>query len=494
MKQLVRTAILGTAQVAASPADETGTPADALVAEVNGLDRERAILLRAGVFAIMRRAGRVLAAGRQTLPAAPAETLRRPNEKVAHALESLFVGGETAVLEEALERMARARMRLPEELLPMALSQAMPSLRQRLRPVLGERGVWLSRLRESWAWARGLAASDAELPRDLDERWADGTSQERAALLAAALRLSPDVARKLVAASWKQEKAEQRLEWLEIFEQGPIAADEPWLTAALSDRSGHVRVKAARLLWRLPGSEVARRARERVDALVRARPRVSIEFPPEAFDPAWEKEGIVETPPHGVGRRQWWLAQMIAAVPPTHLAERFALAPAALVDVLLEHELGTPVIDGITTAALRDDARDWFAPLWDAWANIESHAALSEQPLLRLTARLSHEEIEPRALGLLERDARPDLLAAVARPWPARVAQAFLARLGAARPDWIPLLPVAALALPVELVPDLFAIPESSGDDAAHHVFLRAFDSFQSTLAARRDLAKEIAS
>jgi hypothetical protein len=512
MSELVRTAILGTDQVPASPADETGTSADALVSAVGAIERERALLLRAGALAVMRRAGRVIPVGVRSSAPAPAEILRRPNEKAVHVLESLLEGGDPAVLEEALERMALARMRLPEELLPVALSKTAPGLRKRLRPVLGERGVWLSHLRDGWSWARGPAAGDAELPPNLNELWAEGTSQERAALLAAALRLDPDLARKLVAGSWTKEKAEQRLDWLELFEHALTEADEPWLAGALSDRSTHVRVKAARLLWRLPNSEVARRARERVDALVSlapaaggmlgklrklasgGRPSVSIELPPEAFDAAWEKEGIVETPPQGVGRRQWWLAQMVAAVPATHLVGRLGLSPEALVAVFVEHELGAAVIDGVTTAALRDDARDWFAPLWDGWVELEARAALSEQPLQRLTARLSAEDVEPRALRLLEKGDRPDLLAAVARPWQERLSRAFLARLGSVRPEWSPLLPVAALALPVELVPELVAIPESSGDDVAHQIFLRAFDQFQSTLAVRRALAKEIAS
>jgi hypothetical protein len=517
MSDFARTAIVGTGQVAASPADDTGTSADALVSAVGGLDRERAFLLRAGALAVMRRAGRVVSAEPRSLAPAPAETLRRPSEKLADMLEPLLRDGGGAiggggVLEETLELMARARIRLPEELLPAALWETAPALRRRIKPVLGERGVWLSRLREAWSWARSPLADGDELPADLKERWADGTNQERAVLLESALRSAPDVARMLVAEGWKQEKAEQRLEWLEMFEKHVAAQDEPWLTGALSDRSAHVRVQAARLLWRLPESDVARRARERADTLVSpasaaggmlgklkklaggGRPKIAIELPPETFDAAWEKEGIVETPPQGVGRRQWWLAQMIAAVPATHVVERLGVSVESFVETMVEHELGAPVLDGITTAALRDGARDWFAPLWDAWAKLEARAALSEQPLRHLTARLSPDEIEPRARLVLEKGERTDLLAAIPRPWPRRLAQAFLARLGSARPEWTPLLSVAALALPVELVPDVIALPESNAEDVTHQIFLRAFDQFQSTLAVRRGIAKEIAS
>src|SRR5262249_31456873 len=156
----------------------------------------------------------------------------------------------------------------------------------------------------------------------------------------------------------------------------------------------------------------------------------------------------------------------------------------------VEHELGGPLMDGVTTAALRDDAKGWFAPLWDGWTTIEAPAVLSERALDRLTSRLSPEEVEPRALGLLEKGDRPDLLAAVRRPWPDRLSRAFLARLGSARPEWTYVLPVAALALPVDLVPEIIALPEANADDAAHQIFLRAFDQFQSTLATRRAFAK----
>ena len=509
MTDLLRTAIVGTAQAAASTVDAGGA-ADDLVARLGPLERERALLLRAGAHALLRRAARVPATGVPAGDAAGEESLRLPSPRAAALLRELLDEDEGELLMEALARMERACLRLPEELLPKALGKAAPALRERLRPVLGARGAWLARLRPAWAWGIGQPSTEA-LPADVEARFAEGTQAERAALLAATRRLDPPLARKLVETGWKQEKAEQRLAWIEVLGADLSSDDEPLVTSLLADRSAQVRTAAARLLWRLPESELSRRLRARVDALVAHRPpsggvlsrikslvraaslgSLEITLPAETFDAAWEREGIVESAPAAAGRRQFWLAQMISAVPPSHFAERFQLAPAELLAVAGAHDLGSVLLDGWTAAALRYAARDWYAPLWDGWRASKARPMLVEQPLLALTERLSPAEAGPRALALLESDDANAVLARVPRPWSERLSRASLAHLGAVRPSWISLLPVAAFAIPPELLPDDVAIPDVAPDDYTARAALRALERFLTVARTRRAIHQEI--
>jgi len=57
-------------------------------------------------------------------------------------------------------------------------------------------------------------------------------------------------------------------------------------------------------------------------------PRVEVQLPPEAFDPAWGRDAIVEKPAAGIGRRQWWLSQMLRRVPPAHWSAKWHISPA----------------------------------------------------------------------------------------------------------------------------------------------------------------------
>lgn len=490
-----RVAILGTGQTAASDAELTATAVDPLVAQLASDDRERAFLLRAGGLALLERAARPASRGVRRPEPANDETLRPSGEKLAEILAGLFDATREALLVDTLEQMTKARMRLPEELLPAALSLRDPSLRSKILPVLGERGTWLARMRADWAWARSGGMTTDMLPTDVRSRWEDAGAAERRLLLQNVRDIDPDLARSLAESSWKQEKADQRLRWLEVFETNLSRNDEEFLGAATSDRSALVRVAAARLLWQLPESELARRARARVESLVSVGTQtpfaLAIELPPETFDPMWERDGIVEAAPQGVGRRQWWLAQMLSAVHPDHWCSRFGVRATDIVTAAAAHDLDETILDGLTTAALRHRADGWYAALYDA-AERPQKPRLTNDPAAALAPRLAPAEAQPRMLATLH-GGRLDLLPLFSRPWPHGFAKTFVAALSAYRAGWGFLLPVAALAIPVDLLPSSLPIPDVPDNDHATNAWLRSFDEFLSIANTRQIIAKEVA-
>jgi hypothetical protein len=378
---------------------------------------------------------------------------------------------------------------------------------------LGERGRWLARRRPEWAWALEASSGESVLPADLDQRWAEGTVAERQALLALTHRLAPARARQLVAESWKQEKAEQRLAWLKVLEANVTAEDESLLVSMLSDRSALVRLAAARLLWLLPESELARRIRARVEGLlelessggmlsklksaVGARPARTLraKLPPEKYEPTWEKDGIVEKPSEGGGRRQFWLTQMVAAVPPAHWTTRWGVSPCDLVALVREHELSDALLDGFTSAAIRHDAREWYTPLWDAWNVASCRPLFSEDPEHALLLRLVPEDAEPRLIKLLDVARKVYLVASVPGPWPEKLSKLVLDGMTELRCEWTELLPHAALVIPVELLPMQVSAPVLSNEnDYTGRAYLRALERFQTIAALRQSVAREIAS
>src|SRR5687768_10079568 len=149
MSELLRMAILGTGQTA-GPVPASETAADALVAKLGleaSRDRERELLLQAGASFVLRRAGMIAERWpeEELIAEAPGEERRRASARLSDLLRSMLLGEMNDILEEALAGMDRARIRLPEELLPLALDQRGRELRERLLGALGERGRFLAR-------------------------------------------------------------------------------------------------------------------------------------------------------------------------------------------------------------------------------------------------------------------------------------------------------------------------------------------------------------
>jgi hypothetical protein len=489
MSELLREAILGTAHTGA----REPSAADRLVSKVQGLDRERALLLCAATEALTRRAARVLPQRRPQLPPAEAET-EPPSSLQLTAAVRAQLEQDDDLLAETLTRMARASVRLAPELLPLALDQTSPRLRQLLRPLLGRRGAWLARQRPEWAWA--LVAGEGALPADFERRWSEANAAERRQLFALMRQEDPSRGRELAAEAWRQERAEQRAAFAEAFAINLQPADQTFLSSLLEDRSALVQRIAARLLWRLPGSEVAARMRARACAHVGFVPERcvwNVNLPPEPLDPSWLRDGITEQPPAScpLGQRQWWLQQLVAAVPCATWQASSLATPQQLAAAAATHEFGGALLDGMTRAALQFDERTWFAPLWDAWAKSDLDGAVTPEPRIVLSRKLSAQEVAARAPQLVSEDKLRVLLEYLPRPWPEALALRVLAAISELRVSFREVIPVAALAIPVALLPDAVPLPESTQVEYPLRAFVRALADFQEVAALRRSIAAE---
>src|SRR4051812_30902698 len=357
---LLRAALLGTGREPSPPAD----PRLEMLLPESGLTAERRVLLLAGIDAVRRRAG-YRPAQRAQPTRAPEETRPACSKKVAEVLGRLVPGEETLLL-EAAGLLARAGQRVRPELLLSVLSNITgPELRDAFRPLLGERGAWLSQFRADFRWAAPPAVSKLDAAK-AKEIWTEGSYPERRALISRLRAEDPAAARALVESSWKEEKAEQRAGLIELMVIGLGAADEPFLESVLDDRSAQVRAAAAPLLARIEGSAFAARMEERVDAMLGPSLPLRISLPRD-LDAAWQRDGVPRNPPRGTGAKAFWLESTVALVRPRHHERRFSATPAKIVAAAARNDEPLALLRGLTEATDLFHDPAWAAALFDVW-------------------------------------------------------------------------------------------------------------------------------
>lgn len=381
---VVQAALLGSARAAGARAD---APPDVtgLLAAVDARGEapaERRLLAHAAVLSAYVRAGRLPA--RLTTPLddpAPPSEADAPvcPPAAARLLATLLAGDPRDVLPEWLARAAAGGWRAPAPLLPalLDLARGAPALQPGVVEVLGARGRWLALRNPEWTWAAGASSETARAT------WETGAPPARAAALAVLRRDDAAAARALLAESWRSEGAAGRARLLGALETALGPDDEPFLEEALDDRSREVRAVAAGLLASLPGSALVARMTARVRDALRHEPggllrraRLVVALP-DAPDAAAVRDGVLPAPPPGVGERAWWLAQLVAAVPPSTWSAAWGIGAERIVTLLRDDEWAQPLADGWARAALRHGDAEWADALLRANVLVDRHARLA---------------------------------------------------------------------------------------------------------------------
>ena len=371
---VLKTALLGTGR-AALP---TAPPADAALAQSlasigDGPPEDRLFAL-AAVLSAYESCGRTSpitdAVPAVAAPDRRAECSAKAGSLLRQLLDMTDTPGKKRLLLDWLNAAAGAGKRPPHDTLPELLEYARGhrACRQIVVDAVDQRGAWLMSLAPWWQFA----SAEGDNPADV---WSTGNKEQRATALRRLRETDPAAARELVESTWKVDGADERTSFVEILRVNLSAADEPFLESALDDRSKLVKAAAADLLSRLPSSALVQRMTDRATPLLVFTPpekggllkrgksaAVDVVLPPETFDATWARDGVIEKPDGRVGKRQWWLRQLLAAVPPSHWAKTWNLPAAdAIAAVAGDHrEL---VLDAWTDAAERHREVDWLEPL-----------------------------------------------------------------------------------------------------------------------------------
>lgn len=376
---ILSSALIGTERrpFTPQPGDDA---AGALIGGLDSSDGERALLGAAAIAAQYQRAGSLPGKSAKKLPEpAPDETLPRVSPASAQHLMTMHNGRYTGVLLEWLEAAAGAGKRAPEESLPalLGIGAKNATLRGPIASVIGERGRWLGGLNKAWSYAAGGE----------DDDWQTAGTETRLALLRALRASDPEAARGLVETTWDSERAEDRVEFITCFATGLSANDEPLLERCLDDRSSKVRLAAAQMLARLPGSQLSERMIARAGAAVvlgkGARPQISVTLP-EMLDEATRRDGIEDVTLSlsgaSFGEKSAWLLQMISLTPPEYWCERFGKSPQDLLaSAARTDEWAMLLMHGWHRAARLHGATDWLMALMSP-GYVASPESLSDLP------------------------------------------------------------------------------------------------------------------
>jgi hypothetical protein len=468
--ELVSTALVGTERrQLPGGADGWSRPAG---------DPEATLLDRAAIEVARRRAGRT--AGRaEPLPPARDEHLPRVGRAAAQRLARMLGGDHATLLPEWLDAVAARGLRAPEHLLPDLLQRGRSerSARPAIAAVAGARGTWLARLNPEWAY---LLAEAGDQPLDRGV-WELGGSAERRGWLASLRARDPDTARQALAATWPSEALPDRLAFLWSLQEGLSPADEPFLEAALDDRRREVRLAAADLLGRLPGSALSRRMARRALACLRRQrlPRDELVVEPlTECDREMERDGVQRRPPGGTGERAWWLIQLVARAPLDTWIGWLGETPAEVVGLAC-HDWGPVVQEGWVRAAIAQRDPRWAAALAEGGASVGLLAVLP--PAER--ARLATPRI--RAVPRLEPQVA-ELLHGLPGPWTGELAEAVLDKIATAKPD-NPFLESLCHNAAERLAPGLYRrVPALRPEP--HRAVIR----LGATLRFRHDMLKEL--
>src|SRR5262249_29284633 len=367
MDPIVTAALIGTAQ---RSTDDTPTApeVDTLIAALPEGEAERALLLRAGAWAVYKQAGLIANEALEAAAAALEERLQPCSPAAANLLRLLIGGQNNELLPEMLGRMRAAGLRLPFDLLPVALGIRNNEYRAALAPVLGERGRWLAQFNNVWSWVgQTLADISGSLPDAAETIWQEGTAGQRVEVLRRLRAVDPAKARQWLEPVWRREKAEVRADLLGALEVGLSPDDEPLLEAALDDKAERVRAIASPLLLRLPTSALAGRMRERAEAALTYANGTLDAAPLTAVDKGWARDGLTEKAPSGTGERGFWLGQALERVPPSHWERRFGATPEALLTATAGSKWRITIAESWSKATTRFGETAWAVLLWQFW-------------------------------------------------------------------------------------------------------------------------------
>ncbi|WP_405553410.1 DUF5691 domain-containing protein [Streptomyces sp. NBC_01171] len=520
---LLTTALLGT--------DRRPLPVDPAGREVPA-----ALLDAAAVAAVRRRAGlRPGRAGTRPEPA-PADTRPALPPAAAHRLTLLLADrpgggggrrGSTPDLTELLPQWLAAANAHGYAAPPQAVPALLDAARARtdLRPAAlefaGARALWLARLNPDWRFAqRSASGGTSALPGAEDDAgvrrlWQEGLFAERVALLTALRARTPSAARELLVETWAQERAEDRLMFLDSLRAGLSADDEPFLEQALGDRSRNVRATAAELLSTLPGSALAARMAKRAATCVAldhtgSTAAIVVEAP-TACDPEMERDGVTARPPAGRGERSWWLGQLVESASldtwPDRLGGR---TPEQIVALPVTDDWQGELHAAWCRAAVRQRDARWARALLGSPSAPEAGGpgAVSLADRAKLLAALEADERATWVAGFIAGHGLSEafqLLGVCALPWTAPLGRAVVDALDIAREagsypwSFSGVMGLAERCLdPAETarLDSLLAVPDEREDASpgAGGYWAEAFQRLATTLRLRAAMVRELAS
>lgn len=379
-------------------------------------------------------------AGGEATAEASAEDPRPLLPGATSARLTALVASRAEILPEYLAAAARTGFRAPAELLPPLFDYARGSIsvRASLMTLAGPRGTWLARQNQQWShFTRYAAAPDPEA-------WESDKPHERIGYITWFRGKDPEAARRLIEEAWEQpgQLAETRAAFVEALHIGLAPDDEPFLEAALDDRSRQVRAEAVRLLSALPESAFAGRMAVRLErwaevTVLDGAPQLRLRDEPAMDDPAALRDGLGEGWIQTEDERRlakmqpaYWFEDLIASAPLGWWGRQYAVTPQELLRATSGHRWEADASHrGWRSATLRQRDPDWAEAFCAVNAAGDMLELISDEAAERWALRTIADHRSQYSIH-----SAPIILSRLGRPWPDAACEALLAAI----PEYLP--------------------------------------------------------
>lgn len=386
-KKITEIALLGTKRSRPLEILPSKDPLHQLVRQVPNETIEMNLLLQAAVLTLHEQNGRLPEQIRVPLPPLP-QAEKRPSapQAVITYLDDVLYGPHVTLLADYLAALDQAGFRIPRQYLPNLLDKGVKTVK--LRPVLlrliGNQGRWLAHQNPAWAYA----APDIYTWQGLLRYWDEHDIVKRKVLLSQLRENNPELGRKILANFWRSSTDVDRQQLINVLETNLTMADEPFLEAALDDRSHLVRRKAVDLLAGLPGSRHSQRMITYAAGVLQMKlGRLYIYFP-EMSSPQMIRDGIIriDNQKNLARLRTRQLNQLISSVPLDHWSEMWQLPIRRILEEADSSKWPRTLLNAFTTAAYKQNNQAWIQAIL-LFKSFNSQVA-------RLLRRIDHEVLE----------------------------------------------------------------------------------------------------
>lgn len=389
-----------------------------------GTDAAPRLLSEVALLGAQARAGLCVASGLQAVEPPPPDARPVAHDRPQASLLRLLADPDAGLIEEWATLANERGVRIADATVPLVLDwwARQPQRSEAVFIACGKVGEWLAGLNR--IWRKPVAAAD--IPPDADEIWQTGKAAERAALLTTVRRVDPARALALIRSTWSADSADERSRFVTVLFHRSSIADEPFLEAALDDKSKSVRSVAAGVLRFIPGSRLRQRMRERARSIVGTEKKGLLKrgvrltiSPPQQFDKAWERDGIVEEAASGRGKRAWWTRQILESTGLDVWTEVSGLAPESTLEALSGDDFADEAIEAMAVQASASTDRAWCFALADALTERPKIPWTRYSPLWQNLPKPDREALALRAADRIKAgpEDRWQLIAAVQGAW-----------------------------------------------------------------------------
>lgn len=307
------------------------------------------------------------------------------SENSAYHLQQILEGKYHYALAEFIEHLTANNKQLPPELLPDIISKRMEAgdNYETIRPIIGKRGAWL--LEQNPAWCRLVPVTDVEL-------WAEGSREERIAVLKYMRSMFPDLALEMLLQSWKKERKEDKIAFLEVLSYKVSLTDEAFLEKALDDKNKEIQAIAATLLAQIVDSDYVQRLVERIfKHLHFENAKLDVNLPIES-DEAGQRDGLFSSENiKNQGLRAAWFGQMLSLLPPHFLQVEFNCSPLEILKAVLLTDYTMLLLGAFLSSTLQNKNEDWAADLLRLYLQHSKEISIGKEDLVALNQIISKE-------------------------------------------------------------------------------------------------------